>query len=704
MYSSNMFPFPKKKTTDSGTPNHMGLSFHPSSTPSITSYALPNASSQSPSYLSSSTPTAKLEQPTQFTISSSPVVPPESLPGSYYEHLTPATLERGSSNDSFIPAPNYQPGSKRNNSKLGANTDNERASVEETVPSNNIGGSTSYNPTRNFSQNQHFIQNQLTRPVTKGDALRRVWVRKNQHTATTITVGPNDIVDDLKYMIANKFPTTLARSYDPSDLIIKMNIPFDTKIKNNTPLSETFALGINPQKRGVQAEGSQSPHSINNASFTRFQPPQPITEIKRSNTPLSPETTLGYSLSNEPTINDSIRCSSRTIALEPDLLVCSVLDKYFPGGMKMSDAFIIDTNVSPTEDTFKPEFKQRLNHSLSYSGNLNDRNDTIQCQPIPVRPQSMVAKKVATLGNQKVPPPRLRPSATYVELSNPAPQSSAVILFSKDVRDDSKSPLNISRDLSTSPPKKLSTVPPPLALSNSKTSESDQGSRLDTVSVKRKPDPILRPISTSKGQLSDSTVVSSPNSVSTITPNAGTKKNNKKSKGKLGISKMLTHINVLVVEDNLVNQKIMAHHLKSCNVQFQIASTGKEALEIWKRGGFHLCFMDIQLPVMSGIEVTKEIRRLERLNHIGSISTHASEDHHEHKNPADILDLSLFRSPIIIVALTASTGAADQQNALAAGCNDYLTKPVQLKWLRNKLTEWGYMQALINYDYFRTES
>lgn len=50
------------------------------------------------------------------------------------------------------------------------------------------------------------------------------------------------------------------------------------------------------------------------------------------------------------------------------------------------------------------------------------------------------------------------------------------------------------------------------------------------------------------------------------------------------------------------------------------------------------------------------------------------------------------------MALTASTMKQDKQQALAAGCNDYLTKPVNLDWLLNKITEWGCMQALIDFD------
>ena len=101
--------------------------------------------------------------------------------------------------------------------------------------------------------------------------------------------------------------------------------------------------------------------------------------------------------------------------------------------------------------------------------------------------------------------------------------------------------------------------------------------------------------------------------------------------------------------------------------------------------------MDIQLPVMSGIEATKEIRRLERVNHIGVFS----EETADKPSAEDELGDLPFPSPVIIVALTASSRDADRNEALAAGCNDFLTKPVGAPWLERKAIEWGCMQALI---------
>jgi osomolarity two-component system, response regulator SSK1 len=107
--------------------------------------------------------------------------------------------------------------------------------------------------------------------------------------------------------------------------------------------------------------------------------------------------------------------------------------------------------------------------------------------------------------------------------------------------------------------------------------------------------------------------------------------------------------------------------------------------------------MDIQMPVMDGISATKEIRRLEKLNSSqGFPGTPQTEGQ---RTPSDIssdsrMSSSPFRSSVIIVALTASSLQTDRVAALAAGCNDFLTKPVSLEWLNSKIIEWGSIKAL----------
>lgn len=177
-------------------------------------------------------------------------------------------------------------------------------------------------------------------------------------------------------------------------------------------------------------------------------------------------------------------------------------------------------------------------------------------------------------------------------------------------------------------------------------------------------------------------------------------------KPKTTTDKVLPSISVLVVEDNAINQAILGAFLRKHKIHYQIAKNGQDAIDKWRKGGFHLVLMDIQLPVKSGIEATKEIRYLEKINRIGVFAQNelASD---KFKAPSELkedqkLDLNVFRSPVIIVALTASSNSSvDRKNALTAGCNDYLTKPVNLVWLQNKITEWGCMQALIDFDGWR---
>lgn len=81
--------------------------------------------------------------------------------------------------------------------------------------------------------------------------------------------------------------------------------------------------------------------------------------------------------------------------------------------------------------------------------------------------------------------------------------------------------------------------------------------------------------------------------------------------------KVFPKINVLIVEDNVINQAILGSFLRKHKISYKLAKNGQEAVNIWKEGGLHLIFMDLQLPVLSGIEAAKQIRDFEKQNGIG---------------------------------------------------------------------------------------
>ncbi|KAF5372018.1 hypothetical protein D9615_008095 [Tricholomella constricta] len=157
-------------------------------------------------------------------------------------------------------------------------------------------------------------------------------------------------------------------------------------------------------------------------------------------------------------------------------------------------------------------------------------------------------------------------------------------------------------------------------------------------------------------------------------------------------------ISVLIVDDNPINQTILSTFMKKKKIKYDLANNGQEAVQKWRTGGFHLILM----PVMDGIQATKEIRRLEQLNAVAGYppGTPSFEEHRSPlRTPSDTSSdpksaSSPYRSSVIIVALTASSLQSDRVAALAAGCNDFLTKPVSLLWLNSKIIEWGSIKAL----------
>ncbi|ADV45688.1 ATP-binding protein [Nitratifractor salsuginis] len=127
------------------------------------------------------------------------------------------------------------------------------------------------------------------------------------------------------------------------------------------------------------------------------------------------------------------------------------------------------------------------------------------------------------------------------------------------------------------------------------------------------------------------------------------------------------HGKVLVVEDNIINQKLVKNILEGLGLDVDIANNGLEAFELRRGNDYDLIFMDIQMPVMNGIEATHEILEYEE-------------------------DEELPHVPI--VALTANALKGDRERFLAEGMDEYISKPIEMseliyilnKFLKDKAT------------------
>lgn len=122
-------------------------------------------------------------------------------------------------------------------------------------------------------------------------------------------------------------------------------------------------------------------------------------------------------------------------------------------------------------------------------------------------------------------------------------------------------------------------------------------------------------------------------------------------------------MSVLLVEDNVINQKLAARLLEKMGCHVDIANDGVDAVNKFSASSYDLVFMDCQMPNMDGFEATSRIRQLE----------------------------SGHRTPII--ALTANSLPEDRARSFRVGMDEFLTKPVVKEQLRDALTRWSPTQS-----------
>lgn len=118
-------------------------------------------------------------------------------------------------------------------------------------------------------------------------------------------------------------------------------------------------------------------------------------------------------------------------------------------------------------------------------------------------------------------------------------------------------------------------------------------------------------------------------------------------------------LRVLLAEDNMVNKKLATNLLCKLGCHVTVAENGRQAVARWETQDFDVTLMDVQIPEMDGFEATAAIRELEKKT----------------------------GKSALIIALTAHAMKGYRERCLAAGMNDYLTKPVRLKELKAKLAE-----------------
>jgi len=130
------------------------------------------------------------------------------------------------------------------------------------------------------------------------------------------------------------------------------------------------------------------------------------------------------------------------------------------------------------------------------------------------------------------------------------------------------------------------------------------------------------------------------------------------------------NIRILLAEDNKINQDVALHVLSKLGYHIDVAANGLEALEALNKVHYDLILMDCQMPEMDGYTASAKIRQLEL--------------HKEEPNP------------IPIIAMTAHALKGDREKCIAAGMNDYISKPIDIVLLPTIINKWLSKTEVLN--------
>jgi CheY-like chemotaxis protein len=122
---------------------------------------------------------------------------------------------------------------------------------------------------------------------------------------------------------------------------------------------------------------------------------------------------------------------------------------------------------------------------------------------------------------------------------------------------------------------------------------------------------------------------------------------------------LMEGVKVLLAEDNIVNQKVAMKMLSTIGCQVDVVANGIEAAAAVKEGDYDIVFMDCQMPELDGYGATREIRSGEA-----------------------------GRMRIPVVAMTANAMQGDREKCIAAGMDDYVSKPVNREELEAVVSKW----------------